>query len=93
MSELPAASALKDPKTPLQEALQARGFALPVYTLTAVDGEAHAQSFTVNCEVAAFGSAAWARAAAAAAPSSWRPRDCWTAARRDPRQGPMSAPP
>ena len=54
MSEMPAASALKDPKTQLQEALQARGFALPVYTLTAVDGEAHAQSFTVNCDVAAL---------------------------------------
>ncbi len=52
MSELPAVSALKDPKTRLQEALQARGMALPVYTLIAVEGEAHAQTFTVNCEVA-----------------------------------------
>jgi ribonuclease-3 len=52
MSDLPAISALKDPKTRLQEALQARGIALPVYTLIAVEGEAHAQTFTVNCEVA-----------------------------------------
>jgi len=55
MSDLPAVSALKDPKTRLQEALQARGFALPVYRLTAVDGEAHAQTFTVSCEVLALG--------------------------------------
>jgi ribonuclease III len=55
ISDMPAVSALKDPKTRLQEALQARGFALPVYTLTAVDGEAHAQTFTVSCEVLALG--------------------------------------
>lgn len=51
MSTLPAADLLKDPKTRLQEALQGRGLALPVYTLTAVTGDAHAQSFTVTCEV------------------------------------------
>jgi ribonuclease-3 len=55
LSALPGAHLLKDPKTRLQEALQAGGIALPVYTLTAVDGESHAQSFTVRCEVAAFG--------------------------------------
>ena len=38
----------------LQEALQAHGLALPVYTLTAVTGDAHAQSFTVMCEVPIF---------------------------------------
>jgi ribonuclease-3 len=58
MSALPAADLLKDPKTRLQEALQARGLALPVYTLTAVAGDAHAQSFTVTCEVPIFGLAA-----------------------------------
>jgi ribonuclease-3 len=51
---LPAAEFLKDPKTRLQEALQAHGLALPVYTLTAVAGDAHAQSFTVTCEVPVF---------------------------------------
>jgi ribonuclease-3 len=55
MTGMPAANALKDPKTRLQEALQSRGFALPSYTLTAVEGEAHAQSFTVSCEVAVLG--------------------------------------
>ncbi|HWX79268.1 MAG TPA: ribonuclease III [Steroidobacteraceae bacterium] len=58
MSELPGADALKDPKTRLQEVLQASGLALPVYTLTAVKGDPHAQSFTVNCEVPVLGTAA-----------------------------------
>ncbi|HUX73161.1 MAG TPA: ribonuclease III [Steroidobacteraceae bacterium] len=58
LSALPAAAALKDPKTRLQEALQAQGLALPEYTLTAVDGEAHDQSFMVRCEVPALGLAA-----------------------------------
>jgi ribonuclease III len=55
MSELPAAGTLKDPKTRLQELMQARGVALPVYTLTAVAGDPHAQTFTVMCEVPVFG--------------------------------------
>jgi ribonuclease-3 len=55
MSELPAADALTDPKTRLQEALQAHGLAVPVYTLTAVAGDPHAQSFTVSCEVPVLG--------------------------------------
>ena len=51
LAGLPAADTLKDPKTRLQEALQAHGLALPVYTLTAVAGDPHAQAFTVRCEV------------------------------------------
>jgi len=58
MSDMPAADALKDPKTRLQEVLQARGLALPTYTLTAVGGDPHAQSFTVTCDVPVFGVAA-----------------------------------
>ncbi len=58
MAGLPAAELLKDPKTRLQEALQGRGLALPVYTLTAVTGDAHAQAFTVTCDVPTFGVAA-----------------------------------
>jgi ribonuclease-3 len=54
MAELPAADTLKDPKTRLQEALQAHGLALPVYTLTAVAGDPHVHSFTVSCEVPIF---------------------------------------
>jgi ribonuclease-3 len=58
MSELPAADALKDPKTRLQEALQAHGLALPIYTLTAVAGDPHQQSFTISCEVPVLGMSA-----------------------------------
>lgn len=58
LTDLPAAGSLKDPKTRLQEILQARGIALPTYTLTAVAGDPHAQSFTVTCEVPVFGVAA-----------------------------------
>lgn len=45
----------KDPKTRLQEHLQARRLALPVYRVTAVRGEAHKQEFEVECVVEAFG--------------------------------------
>lgn len=48
---LPQAEELKDPKTRLQEYLQARGHALPNYYLEEVTGEAHAQHFRVCCEV------------------------------------------
>jgi ribonuclease-3 len=58
LADLPAAGSLKDPKTRLQEMLQARGIALPIYTLTAVAGDPHAQSFTVSCEVPVLGVAA-----------------------------------
>ena len=42
---------LKDPKTLLQELLQARGLALPRYSIESVEGELHAQMFRVRCEV------------------------------------------
>ncbi len=48
---------LKDPKTRLQELLQARGLALPRYRVDSVEGELHAQVFRVTCEVAADGGA------------------------------------
>jgi ribonuclease-3 len=51
LQDLPAADSLKDPKTRLQESLQAHGLALPVYTLTAAAGDPHEQTFTVRCEV------------------------------------------
>lgn len=49
---LASASELKDPKTRLQEYLQARQQALPVYTVLEVRGEPHEQHFTVECAVA-----------------------------------------
>ena len=42
---------LKDPKTRLQEYLQANKRLLPAYSITSIDGEGHSQHFTVNCEV------------------------------------------
>lgn len=49
------ARALKDPKTALQEWLQARKLALPAYETLRVMGEAHAQEFEVRCSIEAFG--------------------------------------
>lgn len=41
----------KDPKTSLQEFLQARQLPLPVYRVVDESGEAHARQFTVECDV------------------------------------------
>jgi ribonuclease-3 len=41
----------KDPKTRLQEWLQANQKPLPVYQIISIIGEPHAQTFTVSCEV------------------------------------------
>ncbi|GHE21926.1 ribonuclease III [Halomonas urumqiensis] len=41
----------KDPKTRLQEFLQSRQAPLPRYEVVNVDGEAHAQTFRVECHV------------------------------------------
>lgn len=41
----------KDPKTHLQEWLQAQHQPLPQYTIISIEGEPHAQQFTVICEV------------------------------------------
>lgn len=44
-------AASKDPKTELQEWLQARKMTLPRYTVIATHGAAHRQTFDVACEV------------------------------------------
>lgn len=41
----------KDPKTRLQEFLQSRQSQLPRYEVVSVEGEAHDQTFTVECHV------------------------------------------
>jgi ribonuclease-3 len=51
LGELPEAHELKDPKTRLQEQLQARGLRLPAYAVEAVSGEPHEQRFVATCEV------------------------------------------
>jgi ribonuclease-3 len=45
----------KDAKTELQEWLQARKLAVPAYRIVATRGQAHAQTFDVECAVAALG--------------------------------------
>lgn len=45
----------KDAKTELQEWLQARRIAVPAYRITATRGQAHAQTFEVECAVSALG--------------------------------------
>ena len=42
----------KDPKTRLQEWLQARKLPVPDYVVVGVSGEAHAQTFAVECRIA-----------------------------------------
>jgi ribonuclease III len=44
----------KDPKTELQEWLQARKYPVPQYRIVATTGQAHAQSFDVECSVQAL---------------------------------------
>jgi len=45
----------KDAKTELQEWLQARKLPVPAYRIVATRGQAHAQSFEVECAVAVLG--------------------------------------
>ena len=54
IAALPAPHELKDAKTRLQEYLQSRGITLPRYKVERIEGEAHAQTFHVTCEVPAL---------------------------------------
>ncbi len=45
----------KDPKTELQEWLQGRHLPVPSYTIVATRGQAHAQTFEVECAVPTLG--------------------------------------
>lgn len=49
--DLPDPADLRDPKTRLQEWLQARGMPLPRYEVTGVSGKAHQRRFEISCEV------------------------------------------
>jgi len=51
LEELSPQVALKDPKTRLQEYLQARRLELPAYRISEVEGEDHAQVFRVECRI------------------------------------------
>lgn len=49
--DLPDPKELRDPKTRLQEWLQARQLGLPDYRLVEVSGQAHQQTFEVQCSI------------------------------------------
>jgi ribonuclease-3 len=49
--DLPDVSDLRDPKTQLQEWLQARKMALPDYELVSVSGQEHKRRFSISCTV------------------------------------------
>jgi ribonuclease-3 len=52
LDEINVDSITKDPKTALQEFLQARKLPLPTYSIVAEEGQAHQKKFTVECVVA-----------------------------------------
>lgn len=54
IAALPAPATLKDAKTRLQEYLQSQGLALPSYVVERIEGEPHAHTFWVRCEVSAL---------------------------------------
>jgi len=51
LAGLSAENELKDPKTRLQELLQARHFPLPVYAVVSTSGDEHNQHFEISCSV------------------------------------------
>jgi len=51
LQQLPAEVDLKDPKSRLQELLQAEGYDVPNYALLSVSGAAHKQIFTAKCSI------------------------------------------
>jgi ribonuclease-3 len=55
LTELNPDADARDPKTALQEWLQARHKPLPVYEISAVTGAAHAQAFRARCCVGVLG--------------------------------------
>jgi ribonuclease III len=51
LQQLPDPGELRDPKTRLQEQLQARRLEVPIYELVGVTGKAHQQLFEVTCRI------------------------------------------
>ena len=54
LEQLPSEDSLKDPKSRLQEILQARGFDIPKYELLNTAGDDHRQVFTAECEISSL---------------------------------------
>ncbi len=57
LDSLSTHSGQKDPKTQLQELMQARKLDLPDYTLISMSGLSHEQTFTVKCTIPIMGDA------------------------------------
>lgn len=51
LANLPPAATLKDPKTRLQEHVQANALCIPQYAVTRATGPDHDRSFTVSCRM------------------------------------------
>lgn len=51
LNEINPKSIQKDPKTLLQELLQSKKSDLPIYTVVSIEGEAHSQTFTIECHI------------------------------------------
>ena len=51
LTDLPDPAELRDPKTRLQESLQAESLPLPDYEVKEISGKAHKQSFVVYCTI------------------------------------------
>lgn len=54
LQDVDPASLRKDPKTELQEHLQAKGLSLPKYKVLKTSGKAHQQTFKVECDIQAY---------------------------------------
>ncbi|MEK6749112.1 MAG: ribonuclease III, partial [Pseudomonadota bacterium] len=54
LAQIDLTQPMKDPKTLVQEYLQARGHSVPEYTVVEVKGEVHDQHFTVECHIVAL---------------------------------------
>ncbi len=54
LTNIPDPDSLKDAKTKLQELLQSRRIALPVYNIVNVSGKAHSQIFLIECRIDEF---------------------------------------
>jgi ribonuclease-3 len=54
INECEPSNVLKDPKTRLQEHLQAKGLSLPEYSVISISGKEHQQTFKVSCSIQGF---------------------------------------
>ena len=80
----------KDPKTRLQEWLQARRIAVPEYVVVATHGEAHAQQFAVECRIPSLGLTTQGEGASRRAAEQDAAQRAWTELARRPARGASS---